>query len=113
MIESRPRFLQGIFPFAGAGFDRPVTLARHVVPSDRRAQPIYLRAGNSSDELVTLSLLRDGALMRLFPLGARAAEHVALALVEDIEPDSALEIAVAAPAGVAGIVVLDFGLVEI
>ena len=113
MIESTPKFIQGVFRFAGAGYDTPTTLADLAVSADKRAQPIYLRAGNSSDSLVSLSLLRDGALMRLFPIGAKAAEHVQLALVEDISPGAKLELAVAAPEGVEGTLLVDFGLVEI
>jgi hypothetical protein len=113
MIESTPKFVQGIFAFSGAGYERPTALASHTVASDRRAQPVYLRAGNSSDELVVLTLSRDGETMRLFPLGARSASHVPLAVVEDIMPDTRLDISVAAPAGTSGTIVLDLGLVEI
>ena len=113
MIESTPKFVQGIFTFSGSGFDLPVPLASYTVSPDKRAQLIYLRAGNSSDELVAIALIRDGAPMRLFPIGAKSGEHVALAVVEDIPPETKLDIAVAAPAGTAGTIVLDFGLVEI
>lgn len=113
MIESTPRFVQGIFAFTGAGYERPTTLASYTVASDKRAQPIYMRVGNSSDELVVLTLSRDGTPMRLFPIGARSASHVPLAVVEDINPDSRLDVSVAGPAGSSGTIVLDFGLVEI
>lgn len=113
MIESVPRFVQGIFEFTGAGYDRPTQLTGYTVSADKRAQPIYLRAGNSSDQLVVLTLSKDGAPMRLFPVGARSAAHVPLAVVEDIHPDTRLDIAVAGPAGTGGTIVLDFGLVEI
>ena len=46
-------------------------------------------------------------------IGARAAAHVQLAVVEDVPPEATLEIAVAAPPGSEGVIVLDFGLVEI
>lgn len=113
MIESTPRFVQGIFAFTGAGYERPTALAGYTVAADRRAQPVYLRAGNSSDELVVLTLSKDGAPMRLFPIGARSAAHVPLAVVEDINPDSRLDVSVAGPAGSGGTIVLDFGLVEV
>jgi hypothetical protein len=48
-MEAVPRFLQGLFPF-------------------KRAQLIYLRAGNSSGELVYLLLTRDGKPMRSVPV---------------------------------------------
>jgi hypothetical protein len=113
MIDSQPKFVQGVFSFSGAGYDKPVTLAGNTVPADKRAQPIYLRAGNSSDALVSLSLSCDGKMMRLFPIGAKSAQHVQLAVVEDIAPDSRLDIAIMAPVGADDVIVLDFGLVEI
>ena len=75
-MDSTPRFLQGVFGFEG---ERPrharprSTGATYTVPADKRAQLIYLRAGNSADELIYLVLMRDGKLMRYFPLGAKSA----------------------------------------
>ena len=83
------------------------------MPGDKRAQLIYLRAGNSADALITLCLMRDGKPMRMFPIGAKDAMHVPLAVVEDIYPDTKLELYLAAPPGVAGEVVVDLGLMEI
>ena len=116
MIESIPRFLQGAFEFEGYGLMDPRPLARdqwYTVPSDRRAQLVYLRAGNSSDELVYLLLTRDGVAMRYFPIGARSAMHVPLVVLEDIEPDATIELLIAAPKGVSGTLVVDLGLHEI
>ena len=109
------RFIQGIFTFEGKGLASPGPLddrARYVVPGDKRAQLIYMRGGNSSDALVCLVLTRDGKPLRYFPIGAKAGMHVPLAVVEDIFPESKLEVLVAAPQGVQGTVVLDFGLLE-
>src|SRR5271166_1652221 len=103
MIESIPKFVQGVFPFKGSGYAVPIPLsdaARYTVPPDRHAQLIYVRAGNSSNEMIYLLLTRDGKPMRYFPIGAKAVEHVSLAVVEDIAPDSRLEIMVGAPEGV-------------
>jgi hypothetical protein len=115
-METTPRRLSGIFPFEGTGL-REATLLDpaldYTVPSDKRAQLIYLRLGNSADGLACLSLMRDGQVMRLFPVGARGAIHVSLAVVEDIFPDTRLEAFVAAPPGVAGELVVDIGLIEI
>ena len=83
------------------------------VPPDARTQVIYLRAGNSTNELICLSLLRDGKVMRHFPVGARQGLHVPLAMTEDVFPESRLEITVSAPKGVSGVVILDVGLFEI
>jgi hypothetical protein len=116
MIDSTPRIITGVFPFQGAGLATPVPLgdaARYAVPADRRAQMVYLRAGNSSAEMVSLVLMRDGQAMRMFPIGAKGAVHVPLAVVEDLFPETRLELHVAAPEGCGGQVVLDMGLVEV
>ena len=116
MIDSVPRFLNGAFSFTGAGYEQPRPLAAtmsYTVPSSKRAQLVYMRAGNSSDEMIYLSMMQDGKPVRLFPLGAKAAGHVPLAVVEDLQPDTKLEICVAAPSGTTGTVVVDVGLMEI
>ena len=115
MIESRPRFLQGVLRFEGLGLDRPVHLPAlvYTVPSDRRAQLIYLRAGNSTPELISVALLQDGRAIRLFPVGAKSASHVQLAVVEELQPDQRIELTVAAPEGVSGTLVIDVGIIEI
>ena len=51
--------------------------------------------------------------MRYFPIGAKASCHVQLAVVEDIEDGSVLELQLAAPEGLTGSVVVDLGLVEV
>jgi hypothetical protein len=96
-MHSTPRFLQGIFPFEGQGVDKPVPLPelRYTVPPGITSQPLYFRGGNSTDELVTVVLVRDGVPMRYFPVGARASVHVA------------------AREGLTGTVVVDLGLVEV
>ena len=116
MIESKPKFLNGIYPFQGVGYDKAGPLSDKLVysvPSDKRAQLIYFRGGNSCAEMVCLILMRDGQPMRYFPIAAKGAEHVPLAVVEDLEPDTKLELFVAAPAGASGMLVIDVGLLEI
>ncbi|UXA16198.1 molybdopterin oxidoreductase [Mycobacterium sp. SMC-4] len=113
---SSPRFLQGAFEFDGAGYDKPVALdtsLRYVVPAGAIAQPVYFRGGNSTKQMVTVVLLRDGAPMRYFPIAAKGATHVALRVVEDLLADTVLELQIAAPEGVQGTVVVDLGLVEV
>lgn len=115
-METTPRFLNGVYGFEGRGLGAPALLAvglSYTVPGDKRAQLIYLRAGNSADALINLVLMRDGKPMRMFPIGAKDAMHVPLAVVEDIYPDTKLELYLAAPPGVAGEVVVDLGLMEI
>jgi hypothetical protein len=115
-MEAAPRFLQGVFPFTGGGLDKPAPLdgkLAYKVPSDKRAQLIYLRAGNSSAELVYLVLTRDDKPMRYFPIGAKSSDHVALVVTEDIFPDTKLDVLLAAPSGASGNLVIDIGLLEI
>ena len=116
MALETSKFIQGVYGFNGAGLARAVPLSpaiRYGVPFDKRTQLIYLRAGNSTDQLVYLVLMRNEQPMRYFPIGAKACTHVPLAVVEDLFPDTKLEIFFAAPEGSAGTVVLDIGLIEI
>lgn len=112
----KPQFLQGMFGFEGAGLTNPSPLGAamtYKVPPDKRAQIVYVRAGNSANALICLTLLRDGKVMRIFPIGANQSVHVPLAMTEDVFPESQLEMTVAAPKGVTGMVVVDVGLFEI
>lgn len=114
-MYSTPRLLQGIFPFEGEGLTRPAPVSselRYRVPKGRRAQLVYFRAGNSASELICATLLRDGAPMRLFPIGGCSGCHVSLAVIEDLLPETQLELVVSAPTGAAGEIVVDIGLVE-
>jgi hypothetical protein len=116
MIESQPQFLQGVCTFQGAGYEKLSPLSDklvYIVPADKRAQLIYLRAGNSCAEMVYVVLMREGVPMRYFPIGARGAVHVPLAVVEDIFPETRLEVFFAAPPGAEGSLVIDVGLLEI
>jgi assimilatory nitrate reductase catalytic subunit len=115
-MEATPRFLNGVFSFEGSGYDSPQKLAdalTYTVPPDKRSQLIYFRAGNSCGELVYIVLTRDGKPMRYFPIGAKAHVHVPLAVVEDIFPETRLEVMLAAPPASSGQLVLDIGLLEI
>ncbi|MEP6716925.1 MAG: molybdopterin oxidoreductase [Terriglobia bacterium] len=114
MLE-KPAFIQGVFAFEGRGLYQPCKLDPPVtyrVPADKRAQTIYFRAGNSSDQLIYLVLTSGGRPMRYFPVGAKGAVHVPLAVIEDLTPGSEVEVLAAAPAGNAT-VVLDIGFMEI
>jgi hypothetical protein len=115
-MQATPRFLNGVFAFAGTGYDKPAKIndsLSYVVPADKRTQLIYLRAGNSCAELIYVVLMRDGKPMRYFPIGAKSDVHVPLAVVEDIFPESRLEVLLAAPPAASGHLVLDIGLLEI
>jgi hypothetical protein len=116
-MEPKARFIHGVFAFEGRGLESPFPLhphATYTAPSDKRGQLIYLRGGNATDELVYLTLVRNGTeVMRYFPLGAKAAMHVPLAVVEDLMPETKVDVHIAAPKGLAGAVVIDFGIIEI
>jgi hypothetical protein len=79
--DSAPRFLQGAFTFDGKGYDSPLLLdssLRYVVPAGAVTQPVYFRGGNSTEDLIIVVVMRDGAPMRYFPIGAKDAVHVPL-----------------------------------
>jgi hypothetical protein len=90
---STPRFLQGAFEFDGNGLDEPALLdesLRYVVPAGSVTQPVYVRGGNSTHEVVSVVsvvLFRDGKPMRYFPIAAKGTTHVALRVVEDLLGD--------------------------
>lgn len=108
-------FLQAIAAFDGAGLEQFAPLGpalSHRVDDGRLCQALYFRGGNSSDELIVVALVRDGAVMRYFPIGAKSDVHVPLRVVEDIDGGSVIGLSVAAPAGVSGTVVVDLGMVE-
>ncbi len=114
-MDSQPRFLQGVYPFEGNGFDKPFLLdddLTYRVPPGLRAQLVYFRGGNSTEEMICVVLMRNGEPMRYFPIGAKADTHVALRVVEDLVSDTSLEVYVAAPQATDGFVVIDVGLVE-
>jgi hypothetical protein len=115
MIDSEPKFIQGVISFVGAGYQKstPLVGASYVIAADRRAQLLYFRAGNSTGAMVVLALMRDGKLMRYFPLGAKASQHVQMAVVEDLSPETRLDLMILAPEGLSGTVAVDLGLVEI
>ena len=115
MLE-KPAFIQGVFDFEGKGLHCPMAFpspATYEVPQDKRAQAIYFRAGNASPEMIYVVLMRSGQVMRYFPVGAKAAIHVSLAVVEDLSPGSTMELKIAAPAGIKSSLVLDMGFMEI
>lgn len=114
--SSTPRFLQGVFPFEGQGLDAPYLLDEslsYTVPAGASTQPVYFRGGNSTEEMICVTLVRDGTPMRYFPIAAKGFTHVSLRVVEDLLSDTVIELFVAAPKGVMGSVVVDAGLVEI
>lgn len=110
-----PRFLQGVYPFAGRGFFDvgPLNDALcYVVPAGTAAEVIYFRAGNLSDDLLYLALCINGRPVRYFPVGPKADFHVPLSIIETHPAGARIEIALAAPRGLTGAVVVDVGILE-
>jgi len=116
MDSSTARFLQGVFTVEGNGLDAPFPLdasLTYTVPPGASTQPVYFRGGNSSPEMIYVTLVRDGVPMRYFPIAARGATHVSLRVVEDLLSDTVIEVFAAVPKGVSASVVVDVGLIEI
>ena len=114
MLE-KPKFIQGVFPFQGKGLAMPRALTPETiykVPTDKRSQLIYFRAGNASPELIYFVITRDGLPMRYFPVGAKSATHIPLAVVEDLHPGTLIAVLIAAPEGITGEALLDIGFME-
>lgn len=115
-MHTKSVFRQGVFAFEGQGLEKPAALddaLHYIVPFGSTTQAVYFRGGNSTDALITIVLLRDGVPMRYFPIGARASIHVPLRVVEDLDGGTELDLLLAAPEGVTGSVVIDFGMVEV
>lgn len=93
-----------------AAFDPPLV---YKVPADKRVQTIYFRAGNASPEMIYVVLTAGGRPMRYFPVGAKSAIHVPLAVLEDIPPGTTVELLVGGPEGLKSSVLLDVGFMEI
>ncbi len=115
MLE-KSAFIQGLFKWTSLGLDKPSPSeprAIYKVPADKRAQTVYLRAGNPESEMIYVVLTAGGRPMRYFAVGAKGAIHVPLAVVEDISPGTEVEILIAGPAGMSSLIMLDAGFVEI
>ncbi len=56
-------------------------------------------------------LLKDGKVMRYFPISAGGAMHVPLSIVDELEPGT--EITVAAAGEGSGTLILDIGVLEV
>jgi hypothetical protein len=115
-VLERPAFIQGLFGWEGHGLDKPTPFNPPVVyqvPEDKRAQTVYFRAGNAASEMIYLVLTNSGRPMRYFPVGAKAAIHVPLAVIEDLSPGSKIEILIAGPGRLKSEVLLDVGFMEI
>jgi hypothetical protein len=114
--KAKPRFLQGAFPFVGAGITERVELAdeaQYTVPENHKAEVLYLRAGNHTESLIYLTLCANDRPVRYFPLGKSEAMHIPLAIVESHPAGTRLSLQISAARGEAGLVIVDLGLLEL
>ena len=113
-MESKPAFIQGTFKFKGEGFEAPLSLygATYTVPANRKSQLVYCRAGQSSDDIINLVLLRDSESMRMFPLGMKSSMHFPLVIQEYLPAGTKIELKVAAAPGLMGSLFVDLGFME-
>ena len=104
--------LQTIITVEGEGLNpsAPLNLA-YTVPQGCTPGFRYLRAGNSSEGMVNVTLLKDGKVMRYFPISAGGAMHVPLSIVDELQPGT--EITVSAAGEGAGTLILDIGVLEV
>ncbi len=110
-----PRFLQGAFPFAGRGLFDLTPLDDELVyrvPAGCRAEVVYFRGGNHSDDLIYLVIAANGVPIRYFPVGPKGDFHVPLVIVETHSAETSLGILIAAPRGLSGTVIVDAGILE-
>ena len=94
----------------GLNSPSPLTLA-YTVPQDRTAGIQYVRAGNAADGMVNVTLLKDGKVMRYFPVAAGSSTHVTLAIVDELQPGK--EVSVSAAGKGSGTLILDVGILEV
>ena len=95
------------------GLDRPVSLRPEItykVPFDKRAQLIYLRAGNSLGEMIYLVLSRGKTAPCAISRSARRAPSTfSWRSWRTSIPESVLDLSVGAPEGQSASVVIDIG----
>jgi hypothetical protein len=110
--EGTPVLLQVIRIFEGRGLETPLPLGlTYTVPAERTAGMFYFRAGSTVSGMVNVSVMRDGKLMRYFPIGPNSAIHVSLAIVEELPAGTRIEIFAAGEGS--GTLILDIGYLEV
>jgi assimilatory nitrate reductase catalytic subunit len=110
--EGTPVLLQTITIFEGRGLQTPQPLGlTYTVPDEKTAGMFYFRAGSTVSGMVNVSVLRNGKLMRYFPLAPNSAMHVPLSIVEELPARTRIEIFAAGEGS--GTLILDIGYLEI
>ena len=104
--------LQTITDIEGEGLNSPKELGlSYTVPQGCTAGVQYVRAGNTAGGMANVTLLRNGKVMRYFPVAAGGAVHMPLAIVDELRPGTKIEV-VAASEG-SGSLILDIGILEV
>jgi hypothetical protein len=112
MTDGEPILLQTITIFEGLGLDTPQSLnLKYTVPKGRTAGMFYFRAGSTVSGMVNISVLRNGKLMRYFPIAANSAMHIPLAIVEELPGGTTIEIYASGEGS--GTLILDIGYLEV
>jgi hypothetical protein len=104
--------LQTITDIEGEGIDSPQDLSlTYSVSQGCTAGVQYVRAGNTTEGMINITVLKDGKAMRYVPVAAGGAMHVPLAIVDELQPGT--EISIAAAAERSGKLTLDVGILEV
>jgi assimilatory nitrate reductase catalytic subunit len=104
--------LQTITDIEGEGIDSPQDLnLTYSVPQGCTAGVQYVRAGNTTEGMVNITVLKDGKAMRYVPVAAGGAMHVPLSIVDELQPGT--EISISAAAEGSGKLILDVGILEV
>jgi assimilatory nitrate reductase catalytic subunit len=110
--EGTPVLLQTLTTIEGRGLDAPQPLGlSYSVPKDCTAGMFYFRAGSTVSGMVNISVMRDGKLMRYFPVAPNSAIHVSLAIVEELPGGTRIDILAAGEGS--GTLILDIGYLEL
>ncbi len=110
--EGMPILLQTITTFRRPWPWSPMPLGlSYVVRAGHTAGMFYFRAGSTVGGMVNVSVMRDGQLMRYFPIAANSAIHVSLAIVEELPAGTRIEILAAGEGS--GTLILDIGYLEV
>jgi assimilatory nitrate reductase catalytic subunit len=104
--------LQTITDIEGEGIDSPQDLnLTYSILQGCTAGVQYVRAGNTTEGMINITVLNDGKAMRYMPVAAGSAIHVPLSIVDELQPGT--EISIAAAAERSGKLILDVGILEV
>jgi hypothetical protein len=79
--------LQTIIDIEGEGIDSPQDLnLTYSVSQGCIAGVQYVRAGNTTEGMINITVLKDGKVMRYVPVAAGGAMHVPLAIIDELQP---------------------------